>query len=122
MTFNHWMMILFGGVAVALFVPLVRRSLGVSGVDTATAKERIKRGATVIDVRTPAEYASGHYESARNIPLQELQHRLAEVGDKQKALVVYCTSGRRSAQADKILTAAGFTDVTNAGGLTNLTQ
>lgn len=81
---------------------------------------KIKQGATVVDVRTPQEYATGHYEGATNIPLQDLQGRLTELGDKQKAIVVYCASGMRSAQAAKVLAAAGFTDVTNAGGLGNL--
>jgi phage shock protein E len=49
-----------------------------------------------------------------------LQDRLAEIGDKNKAVVIYCASGMRSAKAARILTAAGFTDVTNAGGLSNL--
>ena len=44
------------------------------------------------------------------------------MGDKKKAIVVYCASGMRSAKAVTILTAAGFTDVTNAGSLRNLEQ
>jgi len=60
------------------------------------------------------------YQGARNIPLQELQNRLAEVGKKSAPTVVYCASGMRSAQAAKILNKAGFTDVTNAGGIGNL--
>jgi phage shock protein E len=109
-----------GIVVLAAFVLLAKVSLGASGVDSAAAKEKIKQGAKVIDVRTPAEYESGHYQGSTNIPLQELQNRLAEAGDKKKAIVVYCASGNRSAKAAKILTAAGFTDVTNAGGLKNL--
>jgi phage shock protein E len=82
--------------------------------------EKIKQGALVIDVRTAAEYAGGHYKGAIHISVTELMTRLSEIGDKQKPLVVYCASGRRSAQAAKILVDAGFQDVTNAGGLANL--
>ena len=111
-----------GIVVLVVFVFLAKISMGASGVDPAAAKEKIKQGATVIDVRTPSEYESGHYQGSKNIPLQELQDHLAEIGDKNKAIVVYCASGMRSGKAAKILTAAGFTDVTNAGGLRNLEE
>jgi phage shock protein E len=109
-----------GTVVLVVVVLLAGFSFGAPGIDTPAAKEKIKQGAKVIDVRTPAEYDSGHYQGATNIPLQELQSRLADVGDKKKAIVVYCASGTRSAKAAKILTAAGFADVTNAGGLNDL--
>ena len=83
---------------------------------------KLAAGAAVVDVRTPAEYAAGHYDGARNIPLNELRARAGEVGSKDQAVVVYCASGARSAQAAEILKAAGFTNVTDAGGLANLPQ
>ncbi len=104
----------------ALLVLIAKLSLGAAGANSSGAKAKVKAGATVIDVRTPEEFDAGHYQGAKNIPLQKLQGRLAEVGDKKKAIVVYCASGMRSAQASKILTKAGFADVTNAGGLKNL--
>lgn len=107
-------------VVLVVFVLIAKLSQGAAGASGTAAKEKIKAGATVIDVRTREEFAGGHYQGARNIPLQELQKRLAEAGDKKKAIVVYCASGMRSAQAAKLLTKAGFTDVTNAGGLKNL--
>jgi len=110
---------LWMGLAVLAGVVLIMKfSLG--GGDRSTAKEKIGQGATVIDVRSQEEYRSGHYQGAKNIPVGELQRRLSEVGDKKKAVVVYCASGMRSAQAAKFLTDAGFTDVTNAGGLKSL--
>ncbi len=92
------------------------------GANPSTVREKLSRGAMVIDVRTPDEYDSGHYEGATNIPVSDLQGRLSEIGDRQKPIVVYCASGIRSAQAAKILVAAGFRDVTNAGTLGNLGQ
>ena len=109
-------------VVVVVFLVVAGLSLRAAGADTALAKEKINKGALVIDVRTPAEYASGHYTGATNVPLAELKARLLEIGDKQKPIVVYCASGIRSAKAAKILAAAGFLDVTNAGGLSNLDQ
>ena len=88
--------------------------------DVATVTAKIKAGALVVDVRTPGEFKSSHYPGAVNIPLQELDARLAELGDKQKPVVVYCRSGHRSGQAKRKLEAAGFRDVTNGGGLKDM--
>ena len=85
-------------------------------------QEKIKSGALVIDVRTEDEFADGHYEGARNIPVNLLPNRLAEIGAKERPIVVYCASGARSAMAAKMLKASGFTDVTNAGGLEDMPQ
>jgi phage shock protein E len=82
-----------------------------------TVRAKLEAGATVIDVRTPGEYSSGAYPKARNIPLDTLASKLGKLGPKDGPLVVYCASGSRSAQAVRILKSAGFTDVTNAGGL-----
>ena len=113
-----WMGIIVGALIVS--VVLVKVMSGASGTTSAAVKEKIRQGAMTLDVRTPAEYQSGHYTGAKNIPLQELEGRLAELGDKNRAIVIYCASGMRSAKAAHILTGAGFADVTNAGGLSNL--
>ena len=81
---------------------------------------KLAAGAKVIDVRTKQEYGGGHYDGAMNIPLDTLGTRLKSLGAKEAPVVVYCASGARSAQASSILKAAGFTDVTNAGGLANM--
>ena len=111
-----------GLVVLVVVVFAVTLRLGASGVNLTAAKQKITQGAAVIDVRTPDEYATGHFKGSRNIPLQELRKRLAEVGEKKDAIVVYCASGVRSTKAVKILATAGFTDVTNAGGVKNLTR
>ncbi|MFD6999064.1 rhodanese-like domain-containing protein [Streptomyces mirabilis] len=75
---------------------------------------------TVIDVRTPGEYASGHIAGAHNIPLDHLDAALpvlksaAERGE----LVVVCASGARSAQARDTLMAHGILAATLTGGTT----
>lgn len=109
-----------GIIVLVLVVVVFRFTLSGSGASRAAAHEKIKQGALVVDVRTPSEFSTTHYEGATNIPVQELNGRLAQLGDKKRAIVVYCASGMRSAQAARILTAAGFTDVTDAGGLGNL--
>lgn len=80
----------------------------------------IKAGATVVDVRTPDEYADGHYEGAKNVPVNELQARLSEFGPKDRPVVVYCASGARSAMAAKMLKSLGYAEVFNAGGLDDM--
>jgi rhodanese-related sulfurtransferase len=79
------------------------------------AKELVAGGAALIDVRSPAEYAAGHLAGARNIPVQEIRARAAEVGPKQTPVVGYCASGSRSAAAAMLLRSAGFAKVVNLG-------
>ncbi|CAN5923897.1 hypothetical protein BH11MYX4_BH11MYX4_40370 [soil metagenome] len=73
--------------------------------------------ARLVDVRSAGEYASGHFDGALNVPVQELGKRMAEVGDKGKPVVVYRASGMRSASAAGMLRRAGFADVHDLGGM-----
>lgn len=107
-------------VVVIVVVVFVLKTMSGTKGNIVVAREKIKQGALVIDVRTPGEYQGGHYEGAINIPVQDLEARLGELKDKSRAIVVYCASGMRSASATKILIHAGFADVTNAGGWDNL--
>jgi phage shock protein E len=90
------------------------------GADAAVVREKIKAGALVVDVRTPAEFASGAYQGAINIPLDQVEKRLADFGARKHAIVVYCRTGNRSGQAKVILEKNGFSDVTNGGGLKDM--
>ncbi|MCA9914215.1 MAG: rhodanese-like domain-containing protein, partial [Anaerolineae bacterium] len=70
----------------------------------------------LIDVRTPAEYASGHIAGSINIPVEELSNRLSEVPQGEE-IVVYCRSGNRSATAARILADNGYSPVYDLGGI-----
>lgn len=72
------------------------------------AKEWVQSGARLIDVRTPQEFAEGHLQGAKNVPLQVLGSELDAVGQRGDKVVVYCRSGGRSAHARTMLEAAGF--------------
>ena len=61
----------------------------------------------VLDVRSPQEYAAGHVPGAVNVPHDELASRLREV-PRDKDVVVYCRTGRRSALAADVLAANGY--------------
>jgi len=69
----------------------------------------------LIDVRSPGEYGGGHLKGAKNIPLDKISNHLGEL-KRDKALVVYCRSGQRSAMALNKLRAAGFTSAKHMGG------
>jgi len=71
----------------------------------------------VIDVRAPREWDDGHIDGALNLPLSRLAEGLGEL-PADRALVVYCASGYRSAIAGSLLRRAGLPDVTDlVGGL-----
>lgn len=74
--------------------------------------------AVLLDVRTPQEYAQGHIEGAKLVPLQVLEERLKSLEPlKKKRLVVYCRSGHRSAAASRILADHGFKPLNVKGGI-----
>ncbi|MBB6445588.1 rhodanese-like domain-containing protein [Bacillus benzoevorans] len=72
----------------------------------------------IIDVRSADEYKAGHIPNAININIDEFEGRLAELKDyKDKPIIAYCNSGKKSGQAAEILVNNGFQDVTNAQGV-----
>lgn len=74
----------------------------------------IAQGATVLDVRTPAEYKDGHVKGSINLPLQTLGSQMNKL-KKDQVIVTCCRSGSRSGMARRQLLAAGFTQVYNGG-------
>lgn len=89
-------------------------------IDRATAHTLVtQRHALLLDVRSPEEFAAGHLEGAKNIPVGELPTRLDELGPRADPIVVYCHSGLRASRARKLLIAEGFTQVENLGAMGN---
>ncbi|OGR59095.1 MAG: hypothetical protein A2X36_16900 [Elusimicrobia bacterium GWA2_69_24] len=80
--------------------------------------ELLARGAVIVDVRSPGEFAGGNRPGSINIPLDELPARAKEL-DPSKPVIVCCASGTRSGIARGILMAKGFREVLNAGPWTN---
>ncbi len=70
----------------------------------------------LVDVRTPAEFASGHIPTAVNIPYESIVDK-APAADKTALIVVYCQSGSRSRTAQGMLQKAGYTNVVNFGSI-----
>ena len=71
----------------------------------------------LIDVRTPAEYKGGYIPSAMLIPYNEIEKHTQEI-PKDKTVVLYCHSGRRSGIALEKLKSLGYEKLINFGGIT----
>jgi glyoxylase-like metal-dependent hydrolase (beta-lactamase superfamily II)/rhodanese-related sulfurtransferase len=80
-----------------------------------TASQLAERKVAVLDVRRKGEYESGHIPGARNIPLDELPRRIAEI-DRDIEYAVICAGGYRSSIAASILARNGITHLLNVAG------
>ncbi|WP_083540329.1 rhodanese-like domain-containing protein [Fibrobacter sp. UWEL] len=87
----------------------------VKTVDWAKAEEMAKNGAMYLDVRYPDELMKGYVPNAKNIPINELVARSGEL-PKDKDILIYCRSGRRSEAATNLLMKNGFERVYNVAG------
>ena len=74
----------------------------------------IKKGAIIIDVRSSQEFKEGHVDGAVSIPDYQIKKEIKKyVDDKNKILVLYCSTGHRSQRSQKILENMGYTNVYN---------
>ncbi len=88
-----------------------------SVVAAPTAKTLIAKGAQVVDVRTPQEFAAGHVSDAQNIDVTagDFVSRIDGL-DRDATYVVYCHSGSRAAAALQQMEKMGFKHAVNGGG------
>ncbi|WP_295383843.1 rhodanese-like domain-containing protein [uncultured Thiodictyon sp.] len=110
---------LFVALAVILGLLIHNLTVGERGnVDPLAATAMINhQEATVIDVRSAADFAAGHIVNAVNIPMNGLKNQLAVIGKyKGKPIIVNCKSGGQSAAACQHLRKQGFEDVYNLKG------
>ena len=92
-------------------------------LDIAELKRRVDSGhGLVLDVRPAIDFsgADGHIAQALNIPVEELDGRLAELGqDRTRPIAVVCRTDKRSAQAVQLLAARGYSNARAVrGGMT----
>jgi rhodanese-related sulfurtransferase len=78
--------------------------------------ELLNQGAIILDVRSTAEYASGHLKGSLNIPVDALASNLDKLKNKNIPIITCCASGMRSAAAKSILLNKGYSAVYNGGG------
>lgn len=83
------------------------------------AKRRMDEngGVLVLDVRTQEEYDEGHIPGAVCLPNEEIRSDMPIVFDKDTEILLYCRSGRRSAEALEKLEKMGYTNVSDFGGI-----
>ena len=79
------------------------------------AEAMVQDRVTVLDVRSGSEWSAGHITAAVNIPLGELDARLAEL-PRNRALVVHCQTGPRASMAAALLLARGVQQVSLLSG------
>lgn len=114
-----------GGAAALLLMTSACSSSDTAAVETVDATEAveiIEAGEhTVIDVRTPAEYAAGHVDGADNIDVTAgtFEEQVEQL-PKDEEYVVYCQSGNRSADAADRMADLGFTEIVDGGGIVSL--
>lgn len=99
------------GSGLALLLPMLSRSA--AGISVLSVTEAVmlmsRKSALVLDVREPDEFAQGHLQGARNVPLSQLSVRLKELEKfRDKPVLVVCERGRRANAAAKLLKAQNF--------------
>lgn len=82
-------------------------------------KELISNGAIIADVRSASEYNEGHIPGSKNLPLDSIRKKVAELKKRNKPVITVCRSGARSGMAKNILKSAGI-EVYNGGPWTSL--
>lgn len=76
---------------------------------------------TIIDVRTEAEWNTGHLEGALHIEWQDILEISSDI-PKDEEIYLYCRSGNRSGKATKILLDAGYINAKNAGSISEASK
>ncbi|CAM4338776.1 MAG: rhodanese-like domain-containing protein [Comamonas sp.] len=117
---DNWYLILIAVASgVMLLLPIVRGA-GAGSLSAAAAVHLINREkAVVLDVSEPDEFAAGHVNGAKNLPLGELEQKLPTmVKNKNLPLVLVCAKGARASRAEGIAKKLGYEKAQAlAGGL-----
>jgi rhodanese-related sulfurtransferase len=117
---DNWMLFAVAiGSATMLFMPQIKGAAG-GTLSAAGAVQLMNREkAVVIDVSDAEEFAAGHVTNSKNVPLNQLDEKLAGlVKNKELPLILVCTSGIRSNRAVATAKKLGFANVQAlAGGL-----
>jgi len=97
----------------------LRNLLGL-GKNKELLREALRRGAYIIDVRTPQEYKMGHIQQAVNIPLDQIRKNSEKIRKMDKPIITCCQTGSRSGRAKSILKRKGIPEVFNGRGWISL--
>lgn len=121
-------LIIFGILAIAIGIFIFTSPKSDVTTTTPTSTKRtfssvqadVTKGAHLIDVRTPEEYAAGHFANATNFDSVKVEAGQLPDLSKSAKVYLYCHSGRRAGIVLAAMKKAGFTDVTSLGGLTDV--
>ncbi len=97
---------------------MVNSSTSVKNISTADLADKMKApgdNIVFIDVREPDEFASGHIDGMKNVPLSTLSEDTVDFG-KDSEVVIICRSGNRSMKAAEALQGYGFKNIVNVQG------
>jgi rhodanese-related sulfurtransferase len=116
--FDNWMLFAVALASGSMLLWPVIQGATMAGLDPAGAVQLINREkAVVVDVCEPAEFAAGHVGGAKNIPLADLEKKLASaVKNKSLPLILVCQSGARSGRAMAIAKKLGYEQAQSLGG------
>jgi phage shock protein E len=111
------LLLLFAATGTAIAQDVAVKETATIAADELMLRIEAESAPTILDVRTPEEFAAGHVPGAINIPYTELEKRYSELElEGSDELVVYCQSGRRAAIAEAALGELGFTNVRDLEG------
>jgi rhodanese-related sulfurtransferase len=113
--------LLAGGTLALILATLAyevsRARSGGEAVGPMDAVRLMNQGALMLDVRTQAEFDSGHIRDARHLPQEQVAGSAETLKKyKEKVIVACCESGMRSGAAARVLRTQGFTKVVNLRG------
>jgi phage shock protein E len=115
----NWTVLIIAAIVIAAFLLAKRASF----ISESAAREHLRAGALVIDVRSPEEFQQGHIAGAINIPLGQINRELPiQVPDKNRVLLLHCLSGGRSAIAKQQARKLGYPNSFNLGSLRRAQQ
>jgi rhodanese-related sulfurtransferase len=115
---DNWMLIAIAAASGSMLLLPVIQGAAMAGLDPAGAVQLINREkAVVVDVCEPNEFSAGHVGGAKNLPLGELEAKLAGmVKNKSVPLILVCQSGARSGRAVAIAKKLGYEQAQSLGG------
>ncbi len=111
--------LLFGGCAAKLTEKASYRRIS---MDEAVKMMAEETGYIILDVRRADEFAEGHIPGAINVANESIgTAEIPELPDKDRRILVYCRSGRRSKEAAQKLADLGYTNIVEFGGILDWT-
>lgn len=116
---DNWMLVAIALVSGSMLVrPLLMGAAGAGGLSASAAVTLMNREkAVVIDVCEPQEYAAGHVVGAKNVPLAQLEDKLAAtVKNKALPLILVCQTGARSNRALSVAKKLGYEQAQSLSG------